>query len=435
MAPAAGGGGGGGTQPVPLLVSLSYPINLTGEVGTPIQPLKPTLNGLPPGTPTFTVSGAPPGLAIDALTGVISGTPSVPVTNLIFSVKLTVSGHSGQVSAAINANIVPAPIYLWSQVSDAAPQLLKTDLVTIGGALYVIGVTTPPIPTTQFTWTMQTWRSGDGGLTWTNMNVAPAAQVRHFAVASDGTTAYLSGGSDLSTGTNSSKVWKFDGTAWAEVVVSVPFPPRRRHAMVLRGASLYVIGGVGNAAGAAQELTEATSGYLNDVWRSDDQGASWMQVTSAAAFPARFGHCAISFAGLLYVVGGYDGTQTLPVYESADGQTWTQVAAVVAPAVPPRSLAYSACAVHDARIVLTGGDPFFVLDGRVQGGQGDRVIFYSGNGSTWTHEVPRVVPGSNFFSGRHSHGLTVLGTRLIMAGGTGTATVRPGPLQDVWKTQ
>jgi Putative Ig domain/Kelch motif len=417
-----GGGGGGG----PVFVSLSYPA-ISSQVGRAVS-AAPTVSGIPPGaTPNYSASNLPPGLAINSSTGVVSGTPTA-AGNYSFTVHLTVSGLGGQINAGVFAGIFNAPPYSWTLVSTSAPVFVKHELVALANTLYLIGAQRAS------PFAIQTWSSIDGGVTWTNAQTAPTAALRHFAVVSDGTNVFLSGGSDPASGVPTSQVWKFDGAAWSQVSVVTPFSARRRHAMVAAAGKLYVIGGVGNN-GVNSELNEGTTGYLSDVWSTSDGGVNWTRLTAAAGFAPRFGHCAVAANGKLYVIGGYDGTKTLPAWESLDGATWNQASILPSPLSNPVNLTYSACAVEGGAIVVTGGAIFLENLGQVQPGGADSSIYRSTDGVNWVlTNITSAATGGNFWQ-RYAHGMTVLGTKLVLTGGRGGAGgIAPNP-QETWVGQ
>ena len=57
----------------------------------------------------------------------------------------------------------------------------------------------------------------------------------------------------------------------------------------------------------------------NDVWNSSD-GETWTQVTAAAAFPARSEHVSLVFGGKMWVFG----RTARDAWYSTDGAAWTQ---------------------------------------------------------------------------------------------------------------
>jgi hypothetical protein len=91
----------------------------------------------------------------------------------------------------------------------------------------------------------------------------------------------------------------------AGAAVSAAQSPTGRRQPGGRGAGdssqlLYVMGGQGRGAGAANEL-----GLLSDVWLSKDRGRSWAEVTKEAEFGERCGHASVAGSnGELYVIGG-----------------------------------------------------------------------------------------------------------------------------------
>jgi hypothetical protein len=185
---------------------------------------------------------------------------------------------------------------------------------------------------------METWTSADIGTSWTKVSTAHVpALIGGFALASDGNTIYLSGGQGLatsgpraSTGVYQQGVWKFDGNDWQQQPVATAFPARDQHVMAKVGTALYVAGG------------HVASGFLRDLWRSDDDGINWHQQTDALPVALGRVNCATAWQGSLLLVGS-GGVAT-----SADGLTWTMHAALPSRA-PDSSIQ---CGVHNNRLFI-----------------------------------------------------------------------------------
>lgn len=107
LAAACGGGGGGGTPPPSPPANLAYAFDTTAyREGAAITPNTATVDG---GAPTsFSASPAlPTGLALDPVTGAISGTPAAegPATQHV----VTAMNAAGQTTATVTIAVWPAP--------------------------------------------------------------------------------------------------------------------------------------------------------------------------------------------------------------------------------------------------------------------------------------------------------------------------------------
>ena len=86
---------------------LAYPGSITATFGMPITPLSPSLVRRT-GTATFSVDPPlPAGLALDAATGTISGTPTAAGATTVHTV--TLSDLAGSASAPVSVGVVPIP--------------------------------------------------------------------------------------------------------------------------------------------------------------------------------------------------------------------------------------------------------------------------------------------------------------------------------------
>ena len=159
----------------------------------------------------------------------------------------------------------------------------------------------------------QVWSSPDYGSTWTLVADNQPFGTRFLAgcvTTQNQAVITLVGGSD---GTNSlNDVWKSEsggasGT-WQCVTTGIDPGWVGRYSfgcVSLLDGSIWIMGGYG------------VSGFLNDVWRSPDEGATWAQVTSSTLWEARAGLSNSAVLRLdnysndndsIIIVGGYSGT-------------------------------------------------------------------------------------------------------------------------------
>ena len=160
------------------------------------------------------------------------------------------------------------------------------------------------------------WSSADG-ITW-SLEATPGWTGRqlHQAVAHQG-RLYVLGGDDGSSRQND--VWSWaKGESWSlnKENDDNGWEARSGHQVVSHNGRLYVLGG------------DDGSTRYNDVWSSVD-GATW-SFEGEAAWPIRTLHQAVSHQGRLYVLGGLDSGNNLPndVWSWAEGESgWTPVKA------------------------------------------------------------------------------------------------------------
>ena len=172
------------------------------------------------------------------------------------------------------------------------------------------------------------WRSTDLGSTWSRVAHNIVSLDPHFSHASVvvGNRVYVIGGYEGLGHVNS--VWRsaatVGNTGWSQVATGTTgagtrFSARREHSAVVLDGAIYVIGGLSRN---------------DEVWRSADQGVTWTQVAAGARFSARDEHTSAALSGALYVIGGFEkttdpadpGTRLNDVWKSTDqGVTWVNV--------------------------------------------------------------------------------------------------------------
>ncbi|MDO9324427.1 MAG: TIGR03768 family metallophosphoesterase [Methanoregula sp.] len=191
------------------------------------------------------------------------------------------------------------------------------------------------------------WRSTDNGVTWMKMTSNAGWSARSYqtsVVMPDGSIVLMGGAA--SAGLNND-VWRStdEGATWTLVTASSGWSARScPSSVVMSDGSIMLAGG------------EDSTGVKNDVWRSTDKGATWTQVNASAGWAPRYGHSSVAMPdGSIVLMGGFDGlvTDMNDVWRSNDkGATWTQVNASAG--WVPR-YGHSSVAMPDGSIVLAGG--------------------------------------------------------------------------------
>lgn len=136
--------------------------------------------------------------------------------------------------------------------------------------------------------------------------------------------AYIVGGSGSTNGFN--KVWYMDGTAgnytWHDANPS-GFNGRQSHTLLSYNGDLYVIGGI-----------DGNGDYVNDVYKSSDNGASWTALAVSGLPSNIMNHSSVVFnndgsGDKMWIIGGstYDTSYTYlnSIYYSTDGASWVEV--------------------------------------------------------------------------------------------------------------
>ena len=115
-------------------------------------------------------------------------------------------------------------------------------------------------------------------------------------------------------------VWRStdNGATWTQQNASAGWTGRERHtSVVLPDGSIVLMGG-----------WRGFSVLYNDVWRSTDKGVTWTQQTAGAGWTGRQLPCSVVMPdGSIVLTGGYDGIGTTnDTWRSTDnGATWTEV--------------------------------------------------------------------------------------------------------------
>ena len=139
------------------------------------------------------------------------------------------------------------------------------------GSIVLMGGVSNDMP---YNYTNDVWRSTDNGATWTQMtaNAGWAVRSQFSSVAMPDGSIVLMGGTGI-MGALYNDVWRStdDGATWTQVTVHAGWSARSGHSSVaMPDGSIVLMGG--------QTLT-AGNGFLNDVWRSTDNGATWTQMS------------------------------------------------------------------------------------------------------------------------------------------------------------
>jgi PKD repeat protein len=155
---------------------------------------------------------------------------------------------------------------------------------------------------------------------------------------------------DTSTGNPTGWAWYFGDETytapWTQLNTSAGWTRRTEHSSVaMPDGSIVLMGGI-----------TPSGGYMNDVWRSTDNGATWMLVNASAGWIERVRHSSVAMPdGSILLMGGwwYSDNQANDVWRSTDnGATWMLVNAS---AGWIGRWSHTSVAMPDGSIVLMGG--------------------------------------------------------------------------------
>jgi PKD repeat protein len=193
-----------------------------------------------------------------------------------------------------------------------------------------------------------TWRSINNGKTWRLQNASSgwSARYRFSSLAMpDGSIVLMGGEAWLSPFLNDTWRSTDNGTTWKLMTASAGWTARRDHtSVVMPDGTIVLMGGYDISGNPGR----------NDVWRSKDNGATWTQANASAGWSARYSSDSVAMPdGSIVLMGGQAGNPTNDTWRSTDtGATWTLMNASAGWSA--RSLP-SSVAMPDGSVVLMGG--------------------------------------------------------------------------------
>jgi len=182
---------------------------------------------------------------------------------------------------------------------------------------------------------MNDWWTSETGSVWHSMGEAPwSPRHGHAAVTTSKEVVVLLGGHDGTSYLND--VWSIQDpsqstveSSWQLAASRASWSPRYGHAVVVNSLDTILLMG-----GFFADKQSGQVACFNDVWVSDDGGYTWTLVVEHAPWSGRYQHAAImNTRDEVFVIGGLgvDLDRYGDVWRSEDsGQTWTQVS----PAAP-----------------------------------------------------------------------------------------------------
>lgn len=178
---------------------------------------------------------------------------------------------------------------------------------------------------------------------------------------------------------------------------------------------MWVIGG------ASSDASASVTYWYGDVW-SSGSGSGWNQATGAAPFGGRYGSQALSYNGLLWLIGGnQSGTLKNDIWNSPDGTNWTQVLANL----PVGNATHFSPREDFGAIVFNNA--MWVLGGWATSSKND--VWTSLDGVNW-NQVTAVAA----FSGRWGFSMCVYNNLLWVFGGVSGGPIPTTGHSDVWNS-
>jgi len=176
---------------------------------------------------------------------------------------------------------------------------------------------------------MNDWWSSENGAVWNAMGDAPwSGRHGHAVAVTSSDTLVLTGGHN--GGAYMNDVWSIQDPSQAKVystwkpLDNAAWSPRYGHAVVVDSRDVILLMG-----GFYENKRLGIVRNFNDVWRSDDAGATWSLVTGNAPWMGRYQHTAsINLDDEVFIVGGLSATlqRCNDVWRSKDtGMSWTAV--------------------------------------------------------------------------------------------------------------
>ncbi|MCK9593517.1 MAG: PKD domain-containing protein [Methanoregula sp.] len=243
-----------------------------------------------------------------------------------------------------------------------------------------------------------TWRSTNNGQTWTLQNTSSgwSARAGHSSIVMPDGSVILMGGYD---GLYTNDTWRSidNGKTWTLLNASAGWTVRSRHSsVVMPDGSIVLMGG-----------RDGSSYYKNDVWRSKDNGTTWIQMTAHAWYEGRFGHSSVVIPnGSIILMGGeaWNVPYNNDAWRSTDnGATWTMIRGSIWSSA---RVGHTSVVMQDGSIIMTGGQDGFSSYKKDVWQSTDK-------GATWT-----AVNASPDWSARAGHMSVVMpdGTLELMGG-------------------
>ncbi|GAB6283871.1 MAG: hypothetical protein STSR0009_00700 [Methanoregula sp.] len=244
-----------------------------------------------------------------------------------------------------------------------------------------------------------TWYFGDKGYTapWTQVNASPGWTARrdHSSVALPDGSIILMGGIDGSIMKND--VWRStdNGATWILVNASSGWTPRREHSSVaMPDGSIILTGGADSG------------GITNDTWRSTDNGATWTRMTANAKWSKRSDHSSVAMPdGSIVLAGGWLG------YGSYVNDTWRSINNGTSWMQMNASSGWTA-RYHPSSVVLLDGS-ISLMGGEDNGGLKNDTWQSTDNGATWT----RMTTGADWSARREHTSVVMRDNSILLMGG------------------
>jgi hypothetical protein len=278
-----------------------------------------------------------------------------------------------------------------------------TTRIGVSGTMYVVGGRTGVVGSSYLN---DVWVTTNSGSAWSVLtpNARWAGRVFHSVVSSSNTFLVLCGGATLGGApdvdtTASNEVWRVDVTAttnvWNQVSSQTFMEGRSAFGVaVVNTNDVVVIGGLAHS-----------GSNLNDIWRSNDGGRNFYQVSTAAQFSARTYMGCTTIGNTIYISGG---TANRDVWQSTDaGTNWTS---------RTTNAAFGNLDSHGfVSIDVSGTTYLVVLGGRLNGSTNTNAIWFSDDtGSSWT----AAVNATTVWSARRAFGCVATSSAMYVLGST-----------------